>query len=435
MGAPVVGAARKGAPRNVETAKGASDFRLRPLLVVLHRFAGLATALFLMVAGLTGSLIAFFNELDALLNPSAYAVKAEGEPLSPSALARKVEASDPRISVWYATIEKEKGHPALVVAQPRIDPQTGKPFEIDANWFNVDPVSGEILGKRLWGECCFGSLNFLPFMYELHHNLSIPGQVGVVLMGVVAIVWVFDCLIGLALTFPRGRPFLAKWGTAFTIKGGSSFRLNIDLHRAFGLWLWLVLLAVAVSSVAMNLRKEVFEPVVSLFSELTPSPFETRGAPSVTPIPTPHGFDDVLPVAVEEAKRRGIALEPGEVFYSQSFGLFGVGLGDHDDPLNNPFLYFDGKTLTPTGAVVPGTGTAGDVFIQLQYPIHGGRIGGLFGRILIAATGVVVALLSITGIAIWWMKRKGRKERAAREKLKAAAAAARVKAHSPTPAE
>ncbi|MGU2438691.1 PepSY domain-containing protein, partial [Pseudomonas aeruginosa] len=38
---------------------------MRPVLVLLHRYVGLATALFLFLAGLTGSLLAFHHESSA----------------------------------------------------------------------------------------------------------------------------------------------------------------------------------------------------------------------------------------------------------------------------------------------------------------------------------------------------------------------------------
>ncbi len=42
---------------------------MRSWLVRLHRWFGLAIALFLFVAGLTGAVIAWDHELDAALNP------------------------------------------------------------------------------------------------------------------------------------------------------------------------------------------------------------------------------------------------------------------------------------------------------------------------------------------------------------------------------
>lgn len=405
---------------------GAPDhrFSLRPGLVWAHRILGLSTALFLAVAGLTGTVLAFHEELDQLLNPSAYRATAEGTPLPPDELARRIEAGDPDRVVWYMALEPS-GHAANAAAMGRIDPATGAPVAVKADVFQVDPVSGEILAQRLWGECCFSSLNLIPFLYEFHHNLSLPGVYGILFMGVVAILWLVDSSIGLALTFPRGQPFFAKWRTVFAIKGGSAFRLNLDWHRALGLWLFIVLIAVAMSSVTMNLRQQVVEPVVGLFSKITPTPLS--GTPLSPLQPRALPFQTALDAGVTEARSRGWSEPPGEIFYSPHFGVFGVAFGDHEDPMDQRWLYFDGRTGAFTSAFIPGTGTAGDIFIQLQYPIHGGRIFGLFGRILIAVTGVVIAMLSVTGVVVWWLKRSGRKARATRSgATRAAAPAARL---------
>ena len=51
---------------------------MRRQLVRLHRWFGVATALFLFVAGLTGAIIAWDHELDAALNPSFYQARTAG---------------------------------------------------------------------------------------------------------------------------------------------------------------------------------------------------------------------------------------------------------------------------------------------------------------------------------------------------------------------
>ena len=45
---------------------------------------------------------------------------------------------------------------------------------------------------------------------------------------------------------------------------------------------------------------------------------------------------------------------------------------------------------------------------MLQPAIHGGRILGMPGRILIAVLGVAIAVLSVTGVVIWWRKLRAR---------------------------
>jgi uncharacterized iron-regulated membrane protein len=67
----------------------------RGVLVRLHRYAGLALALFLAFAGLTGSVIAFSEELDAILNPTLFHTPSSGPILAPTALQRRVERALP----------------------------------------------------------------------------------------------------------------------------------------------------------------------------------------------------------------------------------------------------------------------------------------------------------------------------------------------------
>jgi uncharacterized iron-regulated membrane protein len=378
----------------------------------MHRYAGLAMAIFLAMAGLTGSIIAFEHELDAWLNPALFHTQNREVALSPSELVARAERRDPRLRVAYVPPEPRPGESARLFVAPRLDPATGKPFTLDFDELFADAVTGESLGTRRWGACCLERKHLIPFLYRMHHTLHLPGRAGIWLMGIVAIIWVFDCFVGGYLTFPRARPFFARWKPAWQIKrGAGAYRVNLDLHRAGGLWFWGVLLVLAVSSVYLNLREEVFEPLVALFSPLTPSPIDRARRPEA-PIEPGLSFDDALARAREEAERRGWPQSPGGVLYRASDGVYVVyffaSQRDRGAGLGSPSLYFDGTDGRLVGEVVPAEGTAGDIFMRLQFPLHSGRIAGLAGRIAVSATGVVVAILSITGVVIWLKKRRPR---------------------------
>lgn len=47
--------------------------------------------------------------------------------------------------------------------------------------------------------------------------------------------------------------------------------------------------------------------------------------------------------------------------------------------------------------------------MQWMFPLHSGRILGLPMRILVSLSGIVVAILSATGVVVWWKKRSGRR--------------------------
>ena len=381
---------------------------LRPILVRLHRWVGLAMAIFLVIAGLTGSVIAFNHELDEWLNPGLFEVSSRGEAIPAFELAARVERADPRAKATYFPLAAEPGHALVVGVTGRLDPKTGKPREIGYSQVFFDPVTGQRLGEREWGAFRLDRAHLVPFLYSLHYTLHLPGRWGVWLMGVIALAWILDCLVGFWLTLPRGRPFFRRWGRSWKIRSeGAAARFNFDLHRAAGLWLWVLLLIMSVSAVYLNLQFEVFRPVLSRITTITPHPIEVaatrKRAASVEP---QVSFADVVGVARKEGARRGW-VPPFDVFYSQEFGAYGVGFGDHHAPgLGVPWVYFDDRDGRVLGESVPGAGTAGDVFMQWMLPLHTGQIIGLPGRIIICITGLAVAVLSITGVVIWARKRR-----------------------------
>jgi len=388
---------------------------LRPALVVLHRWFGLVAAVFLFVAGATGAVISWDHELDAWLNPQLYRARAQAPPLPALELARRIEASDPRVRISYMPLAVEPGETFVAFVEPRVDPRTGRLFEPGYNQVAVDPATGAVQGRRFWGEASLSRENLLPFLYRLHYSMQLPMaggvDVGVLFMGVLAIAWVIDTLVALWISFPSRKAWRQSF--AFRWRAGGH-RLTFDLHRSGGVWLFLLVLLVAVTSVGMNLDREVMRPVVSLFSTLSPSPLETRPpAPPERPIEPRLSIDQVLERARREAQRLGLQSPAGGVSVSTQFGLYGVGFfeagNSHGDGgLGNAWLYFDSQTGAPAGGSVPGTGSAGDVFMQAMFPLHSGRILGMPGRVLMSLLGAAIAALSVTGVLVWARKRRAR---------------------------
>lgn len=386
----------------------------RRALGLLHRWLGLFIALFLFVAGATGAVISWDHELDAWLNPQLYHARTQGGAARPPLeLAATIEATDPRVRVTYLPLGVEAGETLQVSVEPRLDPASSHLFEPGYNQVALDPASGEIQGRRMWGEVSLSRENLLPFLYKLHYSLHIPEaggvDIGSLFMGIVAIVWVIDAFVALWLAFPNPR----SWRKSFAFrwrKGGHA--LTFDLHRSGGVWIWALLLILAVTAVSMNLRAQVVTPIVAMFSTLNPNPFDTR-TPNAPEQPIEPSIDRsrAIELATAEAARRGWKPPAGAVFYSPEYGVYGVGFflpgNDHGDgSLGNPWLYFDGRDGSPAGAEVPGSGSAGDIFLQAQFPLHSGRILGVPGRALMSLIGIAVATLSVTGVVIWIRKRR-----------------------------
>lgn len=420
---------------------------LRPAFGFLHRWVGLLTAGFLFVSGVTGAVISWDHELDDLLNPHLMHARTPGAPLPPLTLAAQVEARDARVQVTFLPLAAERGESMALGVTGRVDPKTGRQYEPGYNQVFLDPATGQELGRRNWGAVWpITTETFVSFLYVLHYSLHIPemsgiDRWGIWLMGAIALLWTLDCFVGFYLTLPPAKAatrqsFWRRWKPAWKIKAsGSAYRVNVDIHRAFSLWLWGVLFAVAFTAFSLNLYSEVFYPVMSKVSQVTPTPFDQR---------TPHGRHDpvvprvaygpVIGMARAEAARRSWPEPAGSAFYSPDFGIYGVAFhapgGDHGAGGVGPaYLYYDGVDGRLLGQRQPWKGTAADIFVQAQFPLHSGRILGLPGRILISLTGIVVATLSVTGVVIWWKKRKARVLRHRRHAIQPAPAGA------PQPAE
>jgi uncharacterized iron-regulated membrane protein len=392
---------------------------MRRQLVRLHRWFGVLTAVFLFVAGLTGAIIAWDHELDAALNPSFFNARTTGAPQSALELARHVEAADPRLLVTYLPLSIEPGHTLQMIVQPRIDPTTKQPYLLDFDQIAVDPVTGDIQGRRLWGAVSLSRLNLLPFIYKLHYTLQLPFtggiDIGTWLMGIVGIVWLFDSVIALWLSFPSFKAWRKSF--AFRLKRGG-YALTFDLHRSGGVWIWGLLMIVALTSISMNLAAPVVRPIVSKLSTLTPDPINN---PEILRAPQPGdqvlSRERIVALAEQAGRAQNLRVPPGGLYYAQFIHAYGVGFyspgNDHGDMgLGNPYMYWDAATGKLLGKQIPGKGSAGDVFMQVQFPLHSGRILGLGGRILISAVGIAVAVLSATGLLIWLKKMNARRRSA-----------------------
>lgn len=403
---------------------------MRALLTLLHRWVGLTIAGFLFLTGLTGAVISWDHELDEWLNPHLTDARTAGSARSAFELAREVEARDPRIVVGYLPLAAEPGHSLSVFVQPRLDPATQRLFEPGYNQVFLDPATGEELGRREWGQAWpITTETLVSFLYKLHYSLHIPEVWGIDdwgqwLLGGIAIFWTLDCFVGFVLTLPARRAareatdtrgFLARWAPAWRIKAsGSAYRINFDIHRAFSLWTWALLFILAFTAFSLNLYREVFYPLMSQVSQVTPSPYDLR-----TPVDKHQPIDprltreEVVTLAATEAARRGWAEPAGAVSYASRYGIYAVRFfqpgDDHGTAGVGPAqLYFDGQDGRVLGQRQPWVGTVADIFVQAQFPLHSGRILGLPGRILISAMGLVVAALSVTGVVIWWRKRRAR---------------------------
>jgi uncharacterized iron-regulated membrane protein len=382
-------------------------------MVWLHRWSGLTMTAFLIVVGLTGSLLAFNRELEQFFSPRLFAVpRADQTRLDLGVLAERAEAAgrgEKLVYITYAESNQVKGY-------FEADNGSASPLGFDEMFLN--PWTGEELGRRRRGDLSEGLINLMPFIYSLHWRLA-AGDIGRWILGVVAILWSIDCFIGFYLTLPKSRAnFLQRWTPAWQIRwSGGFYRLNFDIHRAGGLWLWGILFIFAWSSVMMNMRS-IYEPVMqSLFD------YKAYVAPPIAPAPSARmSWRDALSrgeyLTAEQSKTRGFSiLEPLSLLYEPSSNTYSYEVrGSRDIFQRSPqgggtSVTFDAATGVLIEVSQPTGEHLGNTIENWLYALHMARVFGLTYRIFVCLLGLFIVLLAVSGVYIWWKKRLGRVDR------------------------
>jgi uncharacterized iron-regulated membrane protein len=388
---------------------------IRSISVLVHRWLGLAMAAFLVVVGLSGSILAFYPELDGWLTPQFHLANLRGQELSGTELIRRAEAIEPRGQVRY--IDFGNGDAALV----RMDPRPGDNNSLGFNQLFLNPVTGEEVGRRLVGALPEGTTTIMPFIYHLHYALAL-GSPGKWILGAIALLWTIDCFVAFYLTLPastRGsrKTYLARWKPAWLIKlRGSLYRINFDLHRASGLWLWAALLTFAWSSVYMDMNQVYSWATGSLFDYEQSFWFRSNDkAPDQKS--DPMNWEAAMSVAERLASRAartdGFTLDhPVSLSIDHENHLYEYRVHTSRDigaRYAQTFFWFDASSGELRSMILPTGHRAGNTLTTWLVELHMANLWGLPYKIFVCVLGIVISALSITGVYIWWRKRCARR--------------------------
>jgi uncharacterized iron-regulated membrane protein len=374
----------------------------RKVLLKLHLYISLWLGAFLVLAGLTGSLLVYEHTLDKWLNSDLMVIEAVGEQTRSFADLITVANQVSPIKNPPAHLQMPSSPDEALIVRYQVPAEAGhKGHNHHFHEVMVNQYTGQVIGDR----DRFDSL--MSTILKLHFNL-LSGETGKLIMGITALLTLVLTITGIYLWWPK----LSKIKQAFVIKRNASFtRFNFDLHKTVGIYTAVIMFAVSMSGVYFNLP-QIFRPAVNYFSPLDgmapPVKSETDSGVAITP----EMVINIAQVAMPN-------LQVQRVFFpSNSEAAYQIS-GRQADELRSKgstMIWIDqysGKVLKIRD---PHQFNAGNAFINLQLPLHNGEILGQTGRILVLIAGFAPLLLMITGVIHWLKKRNSKQVHNARLK-------------------
>jgi len=417
---------------------------VRPVLVKLHRYVGLTLALFLIVIAATGSIITFYSELERAVDSKLRVV----EPRKPEwtlqdllHIRERLEAQDPRSHVFSLQFPQRSDESVFSRVEGALDPATGEPVELDYSEVFANPYTGERLGERRFGHFSLQPKDLIAQIYFLHYALVLPELLGALFVGVLSLIWTVDCFVGFYLTLPAGgggarrattgavggKSFLGRWKTAWQIKyGAGANRLIYDMHRAASLWLWLILLVFAWTGFALNLPGPYARVMSSVFNYQHYQELPLRPALETPLVRPPVDWYRALQLGqrylAEQARTQGFRVErPAALEYRRDLGTYfylahtsrdlkdGGRRTETDSPATAATIVIDARDGRFLGIQVPTGQRAGNTFSSWIVALHIASVFGLPWKIAVSLIGIVLVVITVTGVLIWWRKRQSRR--------------------------
>ncbi|HWW86630.1 MAG TPA: PepSY-associated TM helix domain-containing protein [Vicinamibacterales bacterium] len=363
---------------------------LRRTIFQIHLCVGIIVGLYLAIIGVTGSVLVFRQELDALRLPKPWRELPRESPTNASIVVARVNARYPAMRI-VSLSAPNRTNPVFVATLG------GRGRVVVA----CDPETGEVLGPMP------PPAAWLVLVRQLHETLLIRGS-GRVWNGFGAAFLLMLTATGLVNWWPGVR----NWRRALQVDFRFGWRrINFDLHRAAGFWALLPLSVWAVSGIYFAWTGQVVELVnrwSPIISAHPPTVIATPGASAPAP-----NLDALI--------SRALLLDPGTTWSSIFFPF------SSRAPLEVIMRRSrgDGREYEDTVYFNPYTGehlatwrygineSVGDWLIWLQTPLHFGTSWGLAVKMIWATAGLVLPLLAISGWVMYW-------NRVLRHKLKRA---------------
>lgn len=368
--------------------------KCRKIINTLHLWLGLLSGTVLTIVCITGCIYVFHTEITEWVHRDRYTVEVlPSGCLSVDSLVDVVKSKGGIVSAVRIPQEKNRAW-IFFLKEP-----SAKKQKKDKQWL-INPYNGQIIGST---ETPTG--DFFKKILELHRWLLMDKSIGKVIVGSSAIIFVFMLLSGILLWLPRKFKKWQYWKPGFKIMWkAKGKRLNHDLHNTLGFYLFPVMLIIALTGPYFTFdwyKKGFRDMFTSKQKEITITKKNPENASSITSDQVYHKTKQLMPYEGDVLIRLPKDSLADFIVQKYTTGFFAGTSYDklmiHQYDIHHYTI--DKFSEQPMGQQI----------VSSVKPIHTGELFGLFSKIIYCLSALMATSLPITGMLIWWNKRKKKK--------------------------
>ncbi|HEY0898924.1 MAG TPA: PepSY-associated TM helix domain-containing protein [Sphingobacteriaceae bacterium] len=341
----------------------------------IHQWAGLMAGVFIFLMGITGSVLVFHHDLDAIEHRTVWTVSNS----APVSIDRAYAAVIGEYQNWDIRLQRFSANPnEILVFQLRRPDRRLTVF--------THPSTGEIL-KEVDTED-----TLVNWILKLHYALH-AGLVGEIIILLVGIAYLISLITGVIVY----RKSILKTLTFSTrVNRRSKRTLASTLHRYVGVWALLLNLLVVLTGAVIS-----YEIVANALKK------PAGPAPLAENLPIKTSIDQALKTIASQ----NIHFKPSYIRFPQQLGAPVLINGRADNQSLFYSQYYNSITLNPESGELSGPELANTKSTAIQVSslvrgIHFVEFGNWAVKILFMLIGLSAPLLSITGFLLWKWKHK-----------------------------
>ena len=354
---------------------------MRKALLNLHLCIGLAAAIFLVILGLTGSIMAFEGDIDHWLHPGFWYV-TEDRYLTEGVLIAGVERQFAPLHVAAVQVSQHRNLAQLMQLT-------------DSSTVTVNPYTGVVLGRRSGPT---RTEKWLGFIHQVHLRLAGDGRAPWAPAGKIAVSYAGLALFllvpsGLILWWQTKRASI-RWRAAW-------FRICFDTHHVIGIYVGLFLGIAAFTGTLIGFEwgeRAIYRLTHSSRPRFGPPPESTAVAGGVS-----IGVDRAIATAKRAIPKATVDFILLPVNPTAAYQVILRVPEETSGSAHSSVTIdqFSGKTLEVRNFL---TDSQGYRWIRFNRSIHTGDIVGLPGHIVMSLSSLLLVVSAITGIVIWLKK-------------------------------